>query len=507
MQPISFFFRAAARYPNETAVIAPDRQLTFTQLAAQVAQLAAYLAAEDPRPQTRVCVGCGNSIEHLIAILAVIAAGKTWVALNPRNGDPELQRIVEFTKPAALLLDRAMATRVDAGTVPVYLMDGVPADTALGRAAKTDAAYRPTYAPLDATVAIKFTGGTSGVPKGVMQPYRAWNTCIVSQRHAYGFTARDRYLVSAPLTHGASTYILPILGAGGAFVFPEDTRPATLLQTIADHSVTTFFAPPTMIQMLVDAAQTANRSTPSLRNVIYGGAPMRPNRIREAQDAFGPVIHATYGQTEAPQIITHLGAVEIADPDNLASAGRPSLMTEVRIMDADRRLRPAGEVGEVVVRGDLVMTGYLDMPDKTAETIVDGWLHTGDLGLLDERGYLFLRDRSRDVIITGGFNVYPSDVETVLARHPAVADCVVFGVPDDHWGEAVHAAIEPRPNLTPDIAAITAFLKHELGSVKTPKVVHVFPAMPKSPVGKVLKNAVRDQVLASLRAAEQPYPE
>jgi fatty-acyl-CoA synthase len=151
-----------------------------------------------------------------------------------------------------------------------------------------------------------------------------------------------------------------------------------------------------------------------------------------------------------------------------------------------------------VVRGDLVMRGYLDMPEKTAETIVDGWLHTGDLGLLDERGYLFLRDRSRDVIITGGFNVYPSDVETVLARHPAVADCVVFGVPDDHWGEAVHAAIEPRPDLTPDIAAITAFLKHELGSVKTPKAVHVYPAMPKSAVGKVLKNAVRDQVLANL---------
>ncbi len=476
MQPISFFFRAAARYPNETAVIAPDRQLTFAQLAAQVMQLAAYLVAEDPRPQTRVCVGCGNSIEHLIAILAVIAAGKTWVALNPRNGDPELQRIVEFTKPAALLLDRAMAARIDVGTVPVYLMDGVPADTALGRAIKANAAYRPTYAPLDATVAIKFTGGTSGVPKGVMQPYRTWNTCIVSQRHAYGFTPRDRYLVNAPLTHGASTYILPILGAGGAFVFPEDTRPATLLQTIADHDVTTFFAPPTMIQMLVDAARTANRSTPSLCNVIYGGAPMRPNRIREA----------------------HLGAADLADADNLASAGRPSLVTEVGIMDGDGRLVPAGEVGEVVVRGDLVMTGYLDMPEKTAETIVDGWLHTGDLGLLDERGYLFLRDRSRDVIITGGFNVYPSDVETVLARHPAVADCVVFGVPDDHWGEAVHAAIEPRPDLTPDIAAITAFLKHELGSVKTPKAVHLYPAMPKSAVGKVLKNAVRDQVLANL---------
>src|SRR5262245_18468354 len=154
MQPIELFFRAAARTPDAVAVIAPERQLTFAELAAETMRAAAFLKAQDPTPQTRVCVGCGNSIEHLIAILAVIAAGKTWVALNPRNGDPELQRIVAFTAPAALLLDRAMVARLDAGTVPVYLMDGAQADTALGRAAKAEAVYRPTYAPLDATVAI-----------------------------------------------------------------------------------------------------------------------------------------------------------------------------------------------------------------------------------------------------------------------------------------------------------------------------------------------------------------
>jgi fatty-acyl-CoA synthase len=496
MQPIEFFFRAAPRTLASVAVVGLGRRLTFATLAAETMRLAAYLKAQDPTPQARVCVGCKNSVEHLIAILAVIAAGKTWVALNPRNGDPELQRIVEFTKPAALLLDEAMARRIDGGDATSYMLEGARGDTVFGLAAKSDVRFTPAYAPLEATVAIKFTGGTSGTPKGVMQAHRGWNACIVSQRHAYGFTPADRYLVNAPLTHGASTYILPILGAGGAFVFPDDTRPATLLHTIAEHAVTTFFAPPTMIQMLVDAARTANTPTSTLRNVIYGGAPMRPNRIRDAQDAFGPVIHATYGQTEAPQIITYLSAAELTDEDLLASAGRPSLMTEVAIVADGRRL-PPGELGEVVVRGDLVMTGYLAMPDKTAETTVDGWLHTGDLGVLDERGYLFLRDRSREVIITGGFNVYPSDVETVLARHPAVADCVVFGIPDDHWGEAVHAAVEPKPGATVDVNEIIGFLKRELGSVKSPKVMHVYESLPKSAVGKVLKTKVRDAAMTS----------
>ncbi|MGZ5837036.1 MAG: class I adenylate-forming enzyme family protein, partial [Xanthobacteraceae bacterium] len=278
-------------------------------------------------------------------------------------------------------------------------------------------------------------------------------------------------------------------------VFPEDTRPANLIHAIAEHEVTTFFSPPTMVTMLVDAARAENVPTPSLRNIIYGGAPMRPNRIREAQDAFGPVIAATYGQTEAPQIITHLSTAELTQDENLTSAGRPSLFTDVGIMDANGNLLPAGEQGEIVARGDLLMTGYLNMPDKTAETIIDGWLHTGDLGVFDERGYLFLRDRLREVIISGGFNIYPSDVETVLSQHPAIAECAVVGIPDDHWGEAVHAAVEAKTNAKLDPDEIIAYVKKELGSVKAPKVVHVFASMPKSAVGKVLKTDIRDRIL------------
>jgi acyl-CoA synthetase (AMP-forming)/AMP-acid ligase II len=498
MQPIEFFFRAAARMPGEVAVITPDRRVTFAELATEVMRVAAFLKAEDPRPQMRVCVGCKNSVEHLVAILAVIAAGKTWVALNPRNGDPELQRIVEFIEPGAMLVDEAMAARIDGHGIMAYMLDGAKNDTVFHRAGKHDGRFTRTYLPLNATTAIKFTGGTSGVPKGVMQTYRGWNANIVSQRHAYGFTPKDRYLVNAPLTHGASTYILPILGAGGAFVFPEDTKPAALLHTIAEHEVTTFFSPPTMVTMLVEAARTEKVRTPSLQNVIYGGAPMRPARIREAQDAFGPVIAGTYGQTEAPQIIAQLSSAELMQEENLASAGRPSLFTDVGIMDSVGNLLPSGEQGEIVVRGDLLMAGYFKMPDKTAETITDGWLHTGDLGVFDDRGYLFLRDRLREVIISGGFNIYPSDIETILSRHPTVAECAIVGIPDDHWGEAVHAAVEAKPGMKLDPMEVIAFAKSELGSVKTPKIVHVFDTMPKSAVGKVLKSDIKKAILKRL---------
>ncbi len=495
MQPIEFFFRAARRTPNELAVITPDRRLTFAELAAEVQRVAAYLNAQYPTPQARICVGCRNSVEHLIAILAVLAAGKTWVALNPRNGDPELQRSVEFVEPVALLADEAMAARIDAKGLPVHLLDGPDAGTVFRHARDSNAPFLPTYLPLDGIQAIKFTGGTSGTPKGVMQSYRGWNTNIVTQRQAYGFTSRDRYLVSAPLTHGASTYILPILGAGGTFVFPEDIKPTALIHTIAEHAVTTLFAPPTMVTMLVEAARASGEPTPSLRHLIYGGAAMRPNRIQEAQEVFGPVIAATYGQTEASQVISILSAAELMQPELMTSVGRPSLFTDVAIMDKDGRLLPAGEHGEIVVRGDLIMNGYWRMPDQTAATIIDGWLHTGDLGLFDERGYLFLRDRLREVIITGGFNVYPSDVETVLSKHPSVAQCAVIGIPDDRWGEAVHAAVEPRDNAEIDAQALIAFVKQELGSVKAPKAIHVFASLPMSSVGKILKTEVREQIL------------
>jgi fatty-acyl-CoA synthase len=494
MYPIDFLWRAAHRHPNRTAVVSPAGNLTFTALADEVLRRAAALTRIDPHPRSRVCVGANNSVDHLLTLLAMLAAGKVWVPLNPRNGDPELRRIVDFVQPSLVLADEEMLERLAGVPVPLRPLGeltrhaGEAASVAFGP-------YSRGGVSVEDAQAIKFTGGTTGFPKGVIQPLRAWNTNIATQIYEFGFTPDDRYLVAAPITHGTSTYMLPLLGAGGALIFPERAKPDGLLDAASRHHATIFFAPPTLILALSEEQRRAPRALPGLRYLVYGGAPMRPEQIRDAQSAFGPVLCTTYGQTEAPQIVTFLPPAEMTG-ERLASLGRPTLLTRVAILDkAGQPLKP-GEEGEIAVRGGLVMSGYLNAEEETRKTLVNGWLRTGDAGLFDERGYLFLRDRIRDVIITGGFNVYPGDVEVVLSSHPAVADCSVVGVPDEKWGEAVHAAVQLRPGMTVDEGALVAFVKSELGSVKTPKHVHLFETLPRSAVGKVLKPAVRELIIS-----------
>jgi acyl-CoA synthetase (AMP-forming)/AMP-acid ligase II len=207
---------------------------------------------------------------------------------------------------------------------------------------------------------------------------------------------------------------------------------------------------------------------------------------------FGPVLETAYGQVEAPQVVTVMRAAEFEDARNIGSVGRPTFMTEVAILGPSARRLPAGEVGEIGVRGDLVMSGYLDQPDLTAQALVDGWLRTGDLGTLDERGYLFLKGRTREVINTGGFKVYPAEVESALARHPAVRECCVYGADDPRWGEAVHAAVVAGDKVTE--SELIAFVKRELDSVKAPKAVHFVDTLPRNAAGKVVRGAVRDLV-------------
>jgi acyl-CoA synthetase (AMP-forming)/AMP-acid ligase II len=251
------------------------------------------------------------------------------------------------------------------------------------------------------------------------------------------------------------------------------------------------FMPPTQLTACADHAEQAGVDASSLRRIVYGAAPMRVDRIRQAQDVFGPVIACTYGQAEAPQIIAVMSPQELTQEANLTAAGRPGLLTKIMIEGADRAPARPGEQGEILVRGDLVMNGYWRQPELTAKTIVDGWLRTGDIGFVDERGYLFLRDRSKEIIITGGFNVYPSDIESALSRQPGVAYCAVFGMPDEKWGEAVHAAVELRPGFTLDRGEVLSQLRSVLGPVQTPKHLHVFEALPRSPVGKILKTEIR----------------
>lgn len=492
MRPIDFFWRAAATFPANIALEAPHERVTYRDLATRVGALATALQAIDPQPQSRVGLCAGNTVEHVVSLLAILAAGKVWIPLNPRSAAPELDRLIAFTKPSIVMAAAKYGSALAEGNVADWITLDAPFKDVARSVATLQAAHlgeRPAaVAEDDETLqAIKFTGGSTGLPKGVMQSQRAWRTSILNLTDAYGLTSDERNLLAAPITHGASTYLLPVFGKGGCHVIMDDVGATAVLEALETRGVTSVFMPPTLCYMIMQEASGRSPQFPALRRLICGGAPMPAEKIRQAQAFFGPVIEITYGQTEAPQIVCYLTGSDLMDPRYVQSVGRASILSDCAIMGPDGGLLGRDETGEIVVRGEMIMSGYLDQPDKTAETIIDGWLHTGDLGYFDENRYLFLRGRSREVIITGGFNVYPVDVEDVLSNHPAVNEAAVFGIEDTKWGEAVVAAISLTPGVQATDAEIIAFAKAQMGSVKAPKIIHFHETLPRNPVGKVDK--------------------
>jgi len=496
--PIDFFFRAAKLYPERIALQSSARTLTYKALESKVNALACALQEIDPEPQTRVAICAANTVDHATAILAVLAAGKVWVPLNARSTPSEIKRITDTIEPSIVLSDAKGAELLEASAARWLRLDdsGSEPDLSVERLVVRHTGQRPraNEAGENATQAIKFTGGTTGLPKGVMQPYRAWTAGIINQVSGWQITQDDCFVVTAPVTHGTSTYLLPMLAEGAKLLFLDKTDPASVIQAFREQGGTMSFMPPTLIYMVMAHPGVSHSDFPKLRNLIYGGAPMPAEKVDQLRAFFGDVVGTTYGQTEAPQIVTMMRPSGFKDPLNRGSVGRCTWLSDMAIMAPDGTLLPEGEVGEVVVRGHLVMTGYWRLPEKTAETIIDDWLHTGDVGLIDARGYLFLKDRIRDVIITGGFNIYPTDVENVLSQHQAVYECAVFGMPDEKWGEAVHAAVQLHPGVTCEPEALVAHVKNLLGSVHAPKKIHFFEQLPRSSVGKVLKTAIREQL-------------
>jgi acyl-CoA synthetase (AMP-forming)/AMP-acid ligase II len=306
-------------------------------------------------------------------------------------------------------------------------------------------------------------------------------------------------LAAAPLTHTAGVFSLMTTLRGGQVVILPRPDPALLVAAIEQHRVTELFLPPTVIYVLLDQPRIAERDFSSLRYLLYGAAPMSPEKLRRALNTFGPVMIQGFGQTEAAASISclqpeeHFVRGEFAPQERLASCGRPFPFTRVTIRDDANSELPNGEVGEICVAGDNVMKGYYQAPDKTAEAIIGGWLHTGDVGYLDREGFLHITDRKKDMIISGGFNVYSAEVEGVINSHPAVQDCAVVGVPDEKWGEAVKAVIELNSGKRVSEEEIIALCKERLGSVKTPKSVDFIDRLPRSTVGKVQKREVREK--------------
>ena len=356
------------------------------------------------------------------------------------------------------------------------------------------------YCAPDDLAAIMPTGGTTGIPKGVMLSHRNLGVSITFSiiNNHYAPDEPIVNLAAAPMTHTAGFLSLPASARGGTVVVLTKPDPKALLDTIERHRVTEFFLPPTVIYRLLEMPGIRQRDFTSLRYFMYGAAPMSVEKLKEALTVFGPVMLQGYGQTEAPGAIASMRPGEhfvdgtVATDERLSACGRPSVLNALAIMDDQGLVQSQGGTGEICVRGDIVMKGYYKQPDKTAETIIDGWLHTGDVGHLDSEGFLHITDRKRDVIISGGFNVYPSEVEQVLWTHPAVLDCAVIGVPDHQWGEAVKAVVELKPGADASAEELIALCKAKLGSVKAPKTIDFVSTLPRSPVGKVLKKNIRD---------------
>jgi acyl-CoA synthetase (AMP-forming)/AMP-acid ligase II len=358
-------------------------------------------------------------------------------------------------------------------------------------------------APPDDVAMIAGTGGTTGQPKGVMLSGRNLEAMSALTLMGYPFEGRPAYLALAPLTHAAGVLCLPVMALGGRVVIMPRPDLGEFLGLIEEHRITHTFLPPTLIYMLLQHPQLAATTLDSLQCFWYGAAPMSTARLEEALQKICPVMAQLFGQTEAPMMISmmsprdHFNADGSVAVQRLASAGRPGPLVQVGVMNGDGALLPTGESGEIVVRGSLVMQGYYKDPRATEEASRFGWHHTGDIGYLDADGFLYIVDRAKDMIISGGFNVYSAEVEQALMQHPDVQDSAVVGLPDEKWGERVVAVLQLHTGRQVDVDDIKAFVKARIGSVKAPKQIEVWLDLPRSKVGKVLKKDVRSALLSA----------
>ena len=346
---------------------------------------------------------------------------------------------------------------------------------------------------------LAFTGGTTGKPKGVMMTAQATSTMTTIQLAEWEWPENPKFLMCTPLSHAGAAFFVPTIVKGGEMVVLAKFDPAEVLKTIEEQKITATMLVPSMIYALMDHPDSHTRDLSSLETVYYGASAMNPVRLKEAIARFGPIFAQYYGQSEAPMVITYLAKAD-HDEKRLTSCGRPTLFARTALLGEDGQPVPQGEVGEICVSGPLLSGGYLNKPEATAETFRDGWMHTGDLAREDEDGFWYIVDRTKDMIVTGGFNVFPREVEDVVAEHPSVAQVCVIGTPDEKWGEAVTAIIVLRPDAPSDdeaVAQVTSEIqsavKERKGSVQAPKQVIVVESVPVTALGKPDKKAVRAQ--------------
>jgi long-chain acyl-CoA synthetase len=498
--------RAVARQPHAVATVCGARRRSFGDIAERVARFAGALRHLGVRPGERVGLLSLNSDRYVEALMAVPWAGGAVNPVNTRWSAAEIAYSLDDCDTQVLLIDDPFVAKLPelrerskALRTVVHVGDG-PAPDGLASYEALVAAHAPVDDAMrrgDDLAGVFYTGGTTGFPKGVMLSHT--NLAVNGLAYAAEGAAHERSvgLHAAPMFHIADNLLLNGLWTVGArqICLPA-FDPVAVMRAIETERVTTTLLVPTMIQMLVDHPALPQHDLSSLELLFYGASPISEAVLDRAQRALpGAALMQGYGMTEVAPLATilppALHTAEGRTRGKLRSAGRPAFCAQVRIVDEHDTEVPRGTVGEIAVRGPGVMLGYWNRPDETAQALRDGWMHTGDAGRMDDDGYVFVVDRLKDMVITGGENVYSVEVENALAQHPAVTACAVIGVPDDAWGERVHAVVVLKPGAQATLDDLREHCRTRIAAFECPRSAEFVAALPLSGAGKVLKTALR----------------
>jgi fatty-acyl-CoA synthase len=494
---------ALRRFPHHVAFRVGAREITYREVEARISGYCQALSAMGVGRGHRLGLLSGNRIEVFYVSAASNILGCCFVPLHPKGSLKDHAYVVRDAGLQTLVFEAGGAYEArarelqDCGVAAVAALGASSAGPDLVAAAETFVAtpLRPVVLAPDETCRLSYSGGTTGEPKAIEGTPRTLLAKTMIQLIEWDWPNEIRQLVCAPLSHAGGATVLPTLVRGGTLFVLNGFDPTEVLRTIERERITCVLLVPTMINALLDHPEIDSFDLSSLEAIYYGASPISPARLRQGIARFGKVFFQFYGQTEAPMTVCVLRRDEHdpEDPERLASCGRPVPWIRLALLDDDGNEAPDGTPGEICVQGPLVMKGYLNKPEETAKALADGWLHSGDVAVRSPDGYLRIVDRKKDMIISGGFNVFAREVEDVLSEHPAVAACAVIGVPDPRWGEAVKALVVIRQGLGVTEGELIELVRAQKGPVQAPKSVEFIDEMPLTGLGKPDKKQLRQR--------------
>ncbi|WP_342132379.1 class I adenylate-forming enzyme family protein [Hydrogenophaga sp. OTU3427] len=508
MRIADYFDGVAARQPTHPALVEDDLVIDFAQAQRFVHAAAHALQAEpDLAPGAHIALYAPNHLRVPLLLLAINRADMVWLSAhtrNPVNVNIEVLAHMDCEFVFFHSSYESVIPELQHGLPKTRRFVCIDRESEHGISLDTWMAghWKPFHAqPEDPNAAcfLQPTGGTTGPSKAALHTHRAMEISALSGITAYRKSPSTRHLAVAPLTHAGGISALHTLVAGGAVVVMNMSDPAQVFDQIERHRITSIFVPPTLMYMLMAHPRAKTSDFSSLKVFLTGAAPVSPEKYKEAVSLFGPVVYEGYGQTECFMPLAVKAPEDYLLPDGgfdeavLRSTGRAVPTVRLEIMDPDGNILPPGERGEIVVQSSMVMREYYKKPQETLEIARFGWRHTGDVGIKDARGYITIVDRLKDMIVSGGFNIYPAQIESVIQSHPAVLDCAVVGVPDDKWGEAVKAVVQLKPGQQVSAEELAALCREKLGGVYAPKSVEFWDDLPRSAVGKLLRREVREK--------------